>query len=157
MTKKLALMVACTPWCAFACAHAPTPYSFSSSQPTSEIRSRAEAFLNSQGNTVARETPDGLVTMWQPIGTETEVVGTNGDQEEPISDRRRYVIQIEPEAAGSQVVVRAEYETCPPTMPLQATSEPMQSCVRSWSISPHQQKADDRFCGQLQGVMSGAR
>jgi hypothetical protein len=138
------------------CAHAPRPYTFTSSQGGHETIARAAEFLAKTDQTMVWRTARGLITGWHEVGRETVNVDVKGYRPMPISDRRRIVVDVEPRGTGAQVTVRSEYETCPVDMPLETTTTPTESCFRSFSISAGQQKADRALYQRLEEALSGA-
>jgi hypothetical protein len=113
------------------------------------------AFLAVTDHTIARRT-HGLVTGWREVGRETANVDVKGYRPVPISDRRRIVVDVEPQRTGAQVTVRSEYQTCPVDMPLDTVTTATESCFRSSYISPAQQESDNALYQRLRQAVSSS-
>jgi hypothetical protein len=136
------------------CTHTPQAYAFTSRRNAAEALSAAANFLTAAQYTIAVRTPHGIVTDWREIGRETVNIDVKGYRPETISDRKRVVLDVEPQGAGFQVRVRSEYATCPVSMPLTTTVTAAESCLRTYSISGRQQDAERGFYQQLENAVS---
>jgi hypothetical protein len=140
-----------------ACAHEARPVRFTEAPPQRGMFRAVTDALAAQGLAVATETPQRITTRWQETERTVQVTGTNSADEEPISVRRRFVIELRPHPGRTEIVVRGQYETCPVTMPIDATWQPLQSCFRVWDITPSQQAAIDRMGSRVRAAVVPTR
>jgi hypothetical protein len=138
------------------CAHEERPYAFAVQAPTDAVLASAQAALQRDGQTVIVKSPTRLVTPWQVIGNESAIISTEGGELEPVVDRQRFAVLVQPDGAATKVMVREDHETCPIDMPSDRSRTPLAACVRTSEVTGGDQQKIDQLGRELQAVMASS-